>query len=214
MMLNVGFQRQVTRDCVLHGGARIGWLRFSFPSTSLRVQKNQLVLKIAFVGTYSFSPEQVVAIEEDTFIPFCAWGIRIRHNITTYPKYIAFKYLGGPQCLIRSIREAGFEPKATPDSIPADRGVPVRWGTLIGLVIFWNALSYLDHRLFCESIRGILGLVGVFLLFIGSFAVRWSPFLQRIILKPGRSCDEIKAWLSLFALCSGILFVLMVYLAV
>lgn len=199
----------MTRDYVSStGGAQIGWVNATWPFARLSAQQNQLVLNASLIGKYSFTPEQVVAIEKYTLIPLLGWGLRIHHNIPTYPKKIVFWCFGSPQSLIGKIEETGFVAKASPDSVPADRGMPVRWQALVSIVLLWNGLLLLDMQ-FAQQ-PGVFSLVAVLLLFIGSVAIWRVPFLRHIIMKPGRSCEEIKAFLYLLALVSGLLSICMV----
>ena len=194
------------------GGARIGWVNATWPFARLRAQRGRLVLNATLIGKYSFAPDQVVSIEKYTVIPFLGWGIRIHHNISTYPKKIVFWCFGSPESLISRIEETGFVPKADPDSVPAPRGMPVRWQALAALIVLWNGLGLLDHYVVggFPGEPGVLVLAALLLLFVGSVAMWRSRLLQRLILKPGRSCEEIKAWLYLLALVSGVLLAFMV----
>jgi hypothetical protein len=55
---------------------------------------------------------------------------------------------------------------------------------------------------------GLYSLLALFLLFIGSISIWKSSWLQSVILKPGRSPSEIKAWLNLLVLVSAFIFVI------
>jgi len=199
----------MTRDHLSSvGGARIGWVNATWPFARLTARRDQLILNATVIGKYSFSPEQVVAVEKYTGM----WpGIRIHHSIATYPRKIVFWCCGRPESLIRKIQETGFVAKADPDSVPTGRGMPVRWQALVAIVALWNGLLMLDMRQSGGSAGrpGTFALVALLLLFLGSVGIWRSPLLQRAILKPGRSCGEIKAWLYLSALVSGLLSVLM-----
>lgn len=201
----------MTRDHVSSvGGARIGWVNATWPFATLTARQDQLILNATVIGKYSFSPDQVVAIEKYTAIPILGWGIRIHHSVAAYPRKIVFWCFGSPESLIRRIQETGFVAKAAPDSVPTGRGMPVRWQALVAIVVLWNALLLLDMRQSGGSAGrpGTFTVVALLLVFLGSVGIWRSALLQRAILKPGRSCGEIKAWLYLSALVSGLLFVL------
>lgn len=207
---------EVRRVCVRStGGARIGWINATWPFATLTAQQEQLVLNATLLGKYSFAPEQVVEIEQYMALPILGWGIRIHHNIPTYPRKIIFWCLGSPASLIERIRETGFTPKASPDSVPVNRGIPVRWQALVVMGVLWNALLLLDtYRAGGTAGKpggkpGVLMLIALLLLFAGSVTIWWSRFLQRLILKPERSSTEIKAWLYLLALVSGMMLIFM-----
>lgn len=196
------------------GGARIGWINATWPFATLTAREDQLVLNVTLIGKYSFTPEQVVAIEKYTVIPILGWGIRIHHSVAAYPRKIVFWCFGSPESLIRRIQETGFVAKADPDSMPTHRGIPVRWQSFVAILVLWNGLLLLDVRQSggLGGRPGTFTLVGLLLLFLGSVGIWRSPLLQRAILKPGRSCGEIKAWLYLLALVSGLLSAVMLSL--
>ena len=45
------------------GGARIGWISVSWPLAELSVTPRSLVIRAWLLGTYTFTPEQIVQIE-------------------------------------------------------------------------------------------------------------------------------------------------------
>ena len=188
------------------GGARIGWVNATWPFAILTVQRDLLVLNATLIGKYSFRPEQVVAIERYSIIPFLGWGIRIQHNDSTYPKKIVYWCLGSPGSLLRRIRDSGFVPMSSPDAVQVGRGLPVRWQSIVAMVLLWNALGFLDMYTVLGRLTwpatwkpGIFALLALLLMFTGSLAIWRSRVLQYLILRPGHSCSEIKAWLYLLA---------------
>jgi hypothetical protein len=58
------------------GGARIGWLNASWPFAKLTSSRKALALSC--LGSFEFSPAQVVAIEPYRW--FLSHGVRIHHN--------------------------------------------------------------------------------------------------------------------------------------
>ena len=193
------------------GGARVGWINATWPLAKLTVQKNTIELKAALIGKYSFTQEQIISIKKYTTIPILAWGILIIHNVSEYPKKIKFWSFSNPESIITKIQETGFLPSADPLKIPPNIGIPVKWQTLVLIIALWNILLFADMGGFPRPgfKPGIFSLLALFLLFVGSISIWKSSWLQNIILKPGRSPSEIKAWLNLLALVSGFLFVIM-----
>lgn len=190
------------------GGARIGWMNATWPFARLQVGPRSLVLNATLLGRYEFSPDQVVGIEKYTFIPILGWGIRISHNVMDYPKKIVFWCLGHPDSLIRRIHDSGFVARGVMDETVVNRGFPVRWQAIIAIVILWNVLLGLDMHGDNPSRPGILTLSALLLLFLGSVGIWRVDFLRCIIMKPGRSPQEIKAWLYLLAFISGLMCIL------
>jgi len=193
------------------GGARIGWVNASFPCATLTATPDKLELNASVIGKYIFSPSQVISIERYTTIPVLAWGIRIRHNVASYPSHIVFWCFGRPATLVSRIQDAGFLPSGSLDDIPVNRGVPTRWQTLLAMAILWNLLLVTDIYLSpgLPPKPGAFSFLAVFLVFVGSIAIWRMNWLQRLVLKPGRGLSEIQAWLYLLPLVSGILSVAM-----
>jgi hypothetical protein len=91
------------------GGARIDFANATWPFAKISIVENELILKVIWLGTYTFTPEQIYSIEQYTMIPFLGWGIRIQHNVANYPEKIIFWCLGGnPSNVLDRIRNAGF----------------------------------------------------------------------------------------------------------
>jgi hypothetical protein len=92
------------------GGARIGLMNATWPFARLKVTREQLVLKVVFLGTYVFRPEQVTKVEPYGLIPFAGKGIRIHHQVMGYPEKIIFWYLCmNPKPIADKIREYGYD---------------------------------------------------------------------------------------------------------
>lgn len=193
------------------GGARIGWVNASWPFATLTATRDQLELNASVIGKYTFSPAQVISIEKYTTIPVLGWGIRIKHNVASYPSHIVFWCFGSPASLIARIGGTGFAPCGSPDSVSANRGIPARWQTLTAIVVLWNLLFMADMHLERgqHPTPGAFSFLAVLLMFVGSVAIWRVRWLQCLVLKVGRSPSEIKAWLYLLALVSGIMSVAM-----
>jgi hypothetical protein len=101
-------------------------------------------------------------------------------------------------------------PAADPKKISPNLGIPVKWQALVLIVALWNILLFADMGGFPQAgfKPGLYSLLALFLLFIGSISIWKSSWLQSVILKPGRSPSEIKAWLNLLVLVSAFIFVI------
>jgi hypothetical protein len=194
-------------EIVVNGGARIGWVNATWPLARLEASRTVLSLKVAFTGTYLFTPTQVHSIEKYSSIPFLGWGIRINHIVRDYPRKIVFWTFGRPETLMKRIADIGFVPQGRPDPSTSDRGIPIRWQAILAIVLLWNALFIADSGFSFDSQRqpGIFSLTAIILLFVGSVLVRINNTLQRLILKPSRDIGEIKSAVNLITLVSGFL---------
>jgi hypothetical protein len=91
------------------GGARLDSKNATWPFARLELTAEKLVLQVAFFGNFTFSPSQVTKVEPYGLIPFIGKGVRIHHQIASYPEKIVFWYLcANPQPLVDKIRSSGF----------------------------------------------------------------------------------------------------------
>jgi len=193
------------------GGARIGWTNASWPLAQLSATPERLTISVRLLGTYDFAPDQVAALERYMLIPVVACGIRIRHCRADYQHRIMFWCLGNPDDVLRGILAAGFVPAAPMAAVIKPRGFAMRWSTIITAVLVWNGLFILD-LLYSNShgrlpLPGLGAVIALGLAFALSAGTLVSPRLQGLVLKPGRSVNEIRPFLRLLAFISGIMFV-------
>ena len=187
------------------GGARIGWINVSWPLAELSVTPRSLVIRAWLLGTYTFTPEQIVRLEPYGSIPVIYRGIRVVHSHPDYPSGFIFWCLRNPARLIERIRQAGFVP-AAPPTAPVKRGNPVRWSFIIALFVVWNALFILGGFWPGQpppEKPGAFVLLALAVLLFASLATERSPAFQRWVLKPGRSVGEIRPALRLIQLVSA-----------
>ena len=184
------------------GGARIGWVNASWPFARLTVSADKLAL--ASLGTYEFSPLQVVSVEPYGSIPLLSSGIRIIHNRADYPEKIIFWCMGNRSRVLAEIGQSGFSPKGRPSERAS--GFPIRWSVVIGVIALWNVLFMLDRSAHSQSHEpGSLVLLALLALFFLATSIRASPRLQRIVLRDGHQVGEIKAFLALLQIVAGFL---------
>jgi len=200
----------MSQPFTITGGARVGWTNATWPLAQLSATPDRLTLSIRLLGTYSFAPDQVSAVERYVMIPVLGWGIRIHHCNADCPKRVIFWCLGSPDTVLRGIRDSGFLPVASSSATPQHRGIAMRWSAIIIAVAVWNALFFLDSGLTSgvPPHPGPLILAPLFFAFALSVGTLKSPKLQRIILKPGRNVGEIRPFLRLLVFISGFLLVI------
>jgi len=191
------------------GGARIGWVNASWPLARLSASSQKIVISSFLIGSYSFSPDQVAAIEPYGSIPILGRGIQVIHTVSNYPQKIVFWCIGSPDKLIAQIRNLGFLPQVSRAQVPTREGMAFRWSFIIGVFAIWNALFVLDQggRLDQPKPLGIYALLAVALLFLISLSLNYSSSIQAIALKPGRSISEVKPIAKLTMVVSAILLI-------
>jgi hypothetical protein len=192
------------------GGARVGWTNATWPLAQLSATPDKLAISIRLLGTYSFAPDQVLAVERYVMIPVLGWGIRIHHCNAECPKRVIFWCLGSPNAVLEGIRNSGFLPAASSSASPERHGIAMRWSAIAIAVVIWNVLFLLGsgHTGGVPQHPGPFVLAPLLFAFALSVGTLMSPKLQRIILKPGRNVGEIRPFLRLLAFISGLLLVI------
>ena len=187
------------------GGSRVGWVNASFPLA--RLTANRRRLRLGSLGTYEFTPEQVVSFGTYGSIPLLANGLAIEHNRLDYPARVVFWCPGSRNRVLEEIRRIGFVPAGVAVERPA--GMPFRWSIVIAVVLAWNALLLGDpHGFLSRPPRSgppfgpgaVIALAFVFVLATG---IKTSARLQRLALAPGHVLGEVRGALTLLQLVSG-----------
>jgi hypothetical protein len=119
-------------EASFRGGARVGWVNASWPFATLTA--NGSTLTLSSLGTYTFRPSDVVALEPYGSIPVLASGIRIEHNRKDYPKKMIFWCMGRRSVVLAEIANTGFSPAGHP--IERASGFPIRWSTVVFVPFF------------------------------------------------------------------------------
>ena len=190
------------------GGARVGWMNVTWPFAELWTAPERLTITARFLGTYTFAPDQICEIEPYIMVPILGWGVRIRHCVPNYPNRVVFWSLTSPYGILRGIRESGFTPTgAAPVPGSLRRGFPIRWSVVVGVIVLWNALLLADGGILSvgpahPSWSIYVALLMVLVLSVGTLT---STGIQRIVLKRGGDLGEVKPFLRLLALISGLL---------
>lgn len=197
----------------VHGGARIGWVNYTWPLAFLSVDISSLTIVTTFfglfeMGRYSFRPDQVIGIERFGWLPLIGEGIRVHHRVADYPEKIVFWCR--PSAVLRGIASTGFptvlDRAASVSAVPP-RGFPLRIWPLVIVILLWNML--LSYELFSQpmlaAFPGPCTIAALILVFVTSLAVSFSPSVQAIFLRPGRSIGEVRPMFLLVATITGIM---------
>lgn len=192
------------------GGARIGFVNYTWPFAKLEASAERLTVRTTLfgMGTYSFSRDQVISIERYGWIPIIGEGIRINHDVADYPEKIIFWCQSAT--VLAGISGVGFSPTHASSEKPAKltpRGFPLRWTPLILLVISWNLLIAYDMlgKKPNAPLPGPFWLAALWIVFGISFAAFFAPRIQSLLLKPGRRFGEVKPMFGIIATVTGIM---------
>ncbi len=185
------------------GGSRIGWVNASYPFARLTCTRERLVL--SSLGAHEFTPDQVVSLSAFVgTVPMLAKGVAIEHNRLDYPARMVFWSMGDAEHVLERIRGTGFVPRGQPVERP--RGMPFRWGFVIGVVLLWNLLlighvrDMLDFRSSHRLSFGPGMPAACAMLFLLATGIKLSGRLQRLAIAPGHTLGEIRGMLTLLQL--------------
>lgn len=106
----------------------------------------------------------------------------------------------------------GFGTRSVQPSVPPNEsrpGFPVRWTAVVVFVTVWNLLLALDGFVPWREPKppGPFVLLALGTAFVGALVLRRSPIVQRLVMKPGRSVNEIAHALILLQVIFGFLLI-------
>jgi hypothetical protein len=191
-------------DVSFRGGSRVAWVNTSFPFAKLVATRGSL--KLSTLGTYEFTPEQVVSFGTYGSIPLLANGLAIEHNRLDYPARMVFWCVGSRERVLEEIRRVGFVPRGI--AVERASGMPFRWSFAIAAVLAWNALFLVDSHGFPLQLPksgppfGPGTVAALALAFLLATGIKASTRLQRLALAPGHVLGEVRGMLTLLQLVS------------
>lgn len=185
------------------GGSRIGWVNASWPLAKLSLSADRLV--ISGLGKVEFTPSQVVSFERYGSIPLLASGIRVNHNRSDCPEKVIFWCMGNREKVFSVIAQSGFHPAGQASS--RIEGFPIRWSVVIMFVVLWNVLFLLDRPFGADRAQflGPFSLIALLLVFGFVTTLQKSAQLQQIVMRSGHQVGEIRPFLLLLQIVSGLL---------
>ncbi|WP_428331377.1 hypothetical protein [Mucilaginibacter sp.] len=208
------------------GGARIGNGNATWPFAKLIVNKDELQLNAGIIGNLVFCPADIMFIEPYTPVPFLGQGIRIIHNVNNYNNDVIFWTFANPVELIERIKQTGFlnntAPPLTNDitthirSVQSSGSFPIKKPAAFTIILIWNLFFLIDlTKIFKHSQGAVVGFgaqLGLGFLFLTTLAALLIEPFRDLILKPGRTLNDIKtsAWFILFI--TGVMFVFLTFL--
>jgi len=197
------------------GGARVGFVNYTWPLAKLSVTDDRLVITTTMfglfeTGNYSFSKDQVHSIVRYGWIPIIGEGIRVIHTVSDYPQKIVFWC--SPQSVLGGIAATGFAPTShlSADQPPRDRGFPLRWPPLVALIVIWNLLGGGEvlSQIHGSPAPGIFIFAALWLVFGLSLMTAGSRSVQKFLMKPDRAFAEIRPLVLLVATITGFIAIL------
>jgi len=181
----------MTQTFSVTGVARIGWVNATWPLARLSVGDGALTVTALLLGTYTFTPDEVVALEAFQSFGYGIWCLK------------------NPAGILADIERAGFKPRAPRSSQPNRDGIPVRWTSVAAVVVLWNMLFLLDGAVPRNppKLPGAFEILAFGILCAGSFALERVPAVQTWLMKPGRPVSEIAPAVNLVKVISAFLLI-------
>jgi hypothetical protein len=189
------------------GGAQVGWVNASWPFAKLSASATELSISGSLIGSYTFSPDDVARLESHGSVPVVGRGVRIVHTRSDYPAKIIFLSFRDPDRVVDDIRLSGFLPRASAALIPTRSAMPFRWTAVIMFIVVWNVLFVLDGFVPWKQPKapGLFVQLALALAFSAAVVIQRSKAVQYWVLQPSRSVGEIRPFLLLLQVVSGLL---------
>jgi len=201
-------------EFLLNGGAYVGNTKVSKPFAALKADTSVLKINLGLLGQLFFNADDIVQIEYASSI--AGNGIKIIHNVSSYPKKVMFTANMPYNDIIENIKATGFFNKATNDpaqyyqvkKMQEQGRIPFKTAALIVFLAGWNipfitGLVQRDvSRTFSYSRFSIL------FLFLMAALTLFSASFQTLVLKEDRQINDMKRslyFILLLTLISGIM---------
>jgi hypothetical protein len=184
------------------GGYRVGWMNATMPLARLSVDAGQLNLR-GVLGTFSFSPEDVVRVERVMRFPILASGVRIVHVREDIAERVIFWHIK-PARVLASLNAPGFSPSASMADAPTRR-FPFRIPFLVVAALLWN-VPILAQVLQGSGIPGLGTLVSTGLACAIALGILLPTPVRALALHDPLDAKRLRPVLLLIAIIAGIVF--------
>ncbi|WP_294304160.1 hypothetical protein [uncultured Chryseobacterium sp.] len=204
----------------LTGGARIGRANATYPFAKLYADENMLKINASLVGNLIFQPQDIISIKPYASVPIIGKGIKILHRVDNYNKHVVFWTMTDPETVIGEIEKTGFLEKTKFPLSEKDLhiiqqqrqgGFPLKPWVKVLFPIVWNFLFLYDFiPFFLGKDEGNPFGFGVYsalgLLFAAALLTLISEGFRKLILKEGKTLDDVKKSAVFILIISGIMF--------
>jgi len=204
------------------GGARIGMANATWPFATLTVNNEKLQLNATIIGNLVFKPGDITSI-----VPYSGLmssGLKINHHVSAYNDNVVFWTFNNPNQILKKIEETGFLTNTNPVSADLEEritkaqsqgGFPLKTTAAIVIVAIWNVLFLINFQNFFgkNKVSSPLGLGAQlalgFILLTCILLLTFEP-ARRLILKEGRTVDEIKKFIFFIMFICGFILLITV----
>jgi len=185
-------------EFLLNGGAYVGNTKVSKPFAALKADTSVLKINLGLLGQLFFNADDIVQIEYASSI--AGSGIKIIHNVSSYPKKVMFTANMPYNDIIENIKATGFFNKTANNQVQyyqvkkmqgQDR-IPFKTAALIMFLAGWNI------PLIAGSIKEGVGraanysLVSLLFVFFMIALTLFSPAFRALVLKEDREINDLK----------------------
>ncbi len=205
------------------GGARIGMANATWPLATLKVSEERLEINAGIVGKVVFRPSDVLSLSVHKGF---SRGIEIKHRVQNYKSPVIFWTYQNPEELLKRIVATGILENKTAVSPELESEIqlyqsggafPVRWPVAISIVVLWNVFWLMEIlKIWKSELNGVwigkgsLWALGIVLL--TCMLVLWSGPARKILLKKGRTAEDVKATFYFILLVCGTIFLSLLFL--
>ncbi|QEM02234.1 hypothetical protein DIU31_001375 [Mucilaginibacter rubeus] len=185
-------------EFLLNGGAYVGNTKVSKPFAALKADTSVLKINLGLLGQLFFNADDIVQIEYASSI--AGSGIKIIHNVSSYPKRVMFTANMPYNDIIENIKATGFFNKTANNQVQyyqvkkmqGQGRIPFKTAAIAAFLAGWNipfitGLVQEDvSRTFSYSRFSIL-----FLFLMAALTLFSAPF-QTLVLKEDRQINDMK----------------------
>lgn len=197
----------------LNGGVYVGNTKVSKPFAALKADASVLKINLGLAGQLFFNADDIVQIEYASSI--AGSGIRIIHNVSSYPKKVMFTANMPYNDIIENIKATGFFNKTANDPVQyyqvkkmQEQGrIPFKTGAIIAFLAGWNIPFFVSFALRDVSRAFSYSRISILFLFLmAALTLFYVPF-QTLVLKEDREINDMKRslyFILLLAVIGGI----------
>jgi hypothetical protein len=182
----------------INGGAYIGNTKASKPFATLKTDASVLKINIGILGQLFFNADDIVQIEYASFIG--GEGIRIIHNVPSYPKKIVFTTNMPYHNIVENIKATGFFNKTANGQVQyyqvkkmQEQGrIPFKTAALIAFLAGWNIPLFAGFTkgTFKHAVNN--SFVSFLFVFLMIILILFSPPFRALVLKEDREINDLK----------------------
>jgi hypothetical protein len=206
------------------GGAKVGIMLSTYPFAVLKIEDGLLRLNVSLVAKLVFRAQDIISIEPFKGSGKIGDGIKINHRVPGYKENVLFWCSRTPEVLIREIQGTGFfmstnyshggQPELEIlESQKDSSGNPIKTKALVLMTALWlfllipNIMAFLRASAAKKAPSTTWLVSPMFVFFAFSVLLLISGGFRDLVLKEGRTLEDVKSFAVFLALISGLILV-------